>query len=1110
MIDYIEIPYISNGGEVGSDNFKELIKNEINGKIDLDYLREVYKRDQVEFIKLSQELSFRGCTFKLRSPNNLLQNLQFSDVGKYIFTKENICRYERFNFDKYKLGDLVGKYKINDDRFFNFVPVEGFKIFNKYIDINELQEDLILCGFSLKSIEEIESIKFDEVVDSEQKKKITSEKDIDTRKDSQHNEYLDGSNTNDGNKNTEDLQELLIEDYFSENTFNTFREYSKEINIINISEINEETIEGYSRYPTVGIKKVSNVRERLKSIKDNRYTLVNEEKNGVNEINFDNIEDTPIEKIFYDSSQRLFISFCKNEGVYNLGDINGELLDRFSKSRGAGVKRVEVVKKILDKYMNIDKENLKYDFDKPIFIQEQWIEILKDVQVSSIAQVLYLPWELNEEWTLNDIQGKTLEEISLIDSNYKQLIAIVKRINRQKSINEIITESKGTLKEGQFKAINLRYGNGYTLEQVGSELNVTRERARQLIAKGISKINNNSKELDIDIAIKLSFYGKSFCLMEEFYDIVGDENFLIAKAIINSEELFSICKSLDIIYFYDLEELNQNINNVVSLLPDSFKFYNQLYEIIDMLGEFGIADLDIEKIERLLEFYDYRQYGEYFAKFKLNYIDVFQIIFTEYLDEPLYLDQSGYEYLAKLCKCHLNWNLDSGLRAAEARVRDNESIVLVNKKTFLHIDKLEIYQDTIDKIKELLDLELAEKSTVSAQFILEKYFNELIAIGVANKYLLYFITTYYLSHLYKTGKGNTLEISNSLEELKQSREEKVLELIHGNGGKISKDEILAITEWPQMKLEDTLSKSKKLIKVAYYVSTAEYLGLNYDLKKIIYDVILGEINKNGFLVSTKLYNDLVIIPEVYDFFDRNNITNGEQIGAIAKYVVPKLRGNSYFFFMEGTKVRNFNDVILDRFPEVCTKVQIKETLELFGFKGKSLTAFINDMISSGNYIKISSDEYICSSKFNIEDNIIEELIKFIEDRFGDKEYLSLNTLAGFKRKLPSVNYSWDIYLIESILTKNGYRKVERTFFDTRTERLILVRESSQIMKFDELAYYILKNEYEGIMHEVKIFEFLCNIGVIFNDENKYEKKIPFDLYKSDKFSIDEFGRVELL
>lgn len=1103
MINYIEVPYMVVKNESGSDNFKELLKNELDGRIELDYLREIYKKDPLEFIKLSQELSFRGCAFKLSSPNNLLENLHFEESREYIFVKENKFRYKTFNFDKYKLGDLVSKYKINDDRFFNFVPVEGFRIFNNYINIDELKEELILCGFSLKSAVEIEAIKFDEVGVSEKNEIILGES-IDAENDSEHNKCLDKNNLNSCYK---DIEELLIEDYFRENTFNTFREYSKAINITNVSEIDEEIIEGYAKRPSVGIKRVSNVRERLESIKNGNYTvtLVSQD-----EVNFNNIEEAPIEGLFCDSCHRAFILFCRNEDVHCLGNINVELLDRFSKSRGVGVKKVESVREILEKYITIEKENLEYNFDKPIFIEDKWIGILESVKISKIGEILGLPWKLGEKWTLGYIQGKTLEELSLTETtSYKQLIAIVKRINEQKNINEILTESRATLKENEVKCINLRYGNGYTLEQAGNELNLTRERVRQIIAKAISRINNNSKALDIEIAINLTFYGKSFCLIEEFYELAGEDNFLIAKAI-NMGELFNICKDLDIVYFGDLEELNLNIDKVVSSLPSVFKLYDKLDEIIEMLSEFGILDIDIEKIERLLEFNDYKQYGEYFTKFKLNYVDIFEIIFRDYLDEPMYLDENSYEKLKKLFKIHFGLILDNGLRATEARIRNVENIVLVNQKTFLHIDKLFIEQSTIDTVRELIDLELLEKSSVSAQFILNKYFNELSSIGIKNKYLVYSIVSYYLPHLYKVGKGNTLDISNSLEELKQSREEKVLELIHQNNGKISKDEILAITGWPQIKLEDILCKSKKLIRVAHYISTAEYLGLNDDLNKIIHDVILGEINKNGFVVSASLYNDLILIPEVYDFFDKNNITKGEHLGPIVKYIVSQLRGNTYFFSMEGSKFKSFNDVILDRFPEICTKDEIKDILECFGFKGKTLTAFINDMIFSGNYIKISSDEYISSSKFNIKDDAIEELIKFIEEKFRDKEYLSLNTLTGFKRKLPSIEYSWDIYLIESILTKHGYRKVERTFFDTSTERLILVRESSPIMKFDELVYYILKNEYKGIMHEVKICDFLCEIGVIFNNEKISQKKIPFDLYKSDKFSIDEFGRVELL
>lgn len=1092
MKDYIKIKEEVKKNKFISSELKELLQHEVDGKIDLDYLRNIYRNDQAEFIRLYQELVFRGCKFITENPNSLLQNIEISNDDKYILVKENNNYYKKINFNIYKLGDLVAKYKINDDRFFDFVQIEGFKAFNKEIDLKKLTEEFCTNGFFVNNTEQVQFFNSNIA-------KIENNIDMDTNL--EHNEKVEE------NILQKDYSFKTIESCFSDSIFNSFRSFCNEVGIVGIDEITLEIIDRYSQYSYVGAGKVQKVRERVSQINLGGFLA---ETNEEIMVNVNDVKSTPISKLFYDTNHGLFINFCNEEGITTIGQVNYEAINKFACCKGVGKKRVDAVRKILEKYIVIENEDLCYSIDQPLIIEEKWINILKDIEIYKIAKILDLPWNLNNEIVLGNVNGKTIEEILPDNENYKELVAVVKGIGKQKTIKEILNESKLGLRENTVNAIKLRYENGYTLEQAGQKLNVTRERVRQIVEKGKNKLYNASNELNIDIALKFSFYGKKFCWLEDFYDLCGEENLIYAKQLVKNEKILKVCEYLDIIYFGDLQELNISIEEYISLLPKYFRFYDQLDDIIDRLDRLGINDISIEKIEKLLELRGYKQQGDYYSKCRMNLMEIFETIFIEYLNEPLCLDEKGYECLVKICLQNFDHILDSGIRAVDGRIRDVDTIIAIDKKILMHVDKVNIEDETITRIKEIIDDELKEKATVSSQYLLEKYCDELKSIGISNKHILYSIVRYYLSEEYITGKGNTMEISKSIEELKQSREEIIIELIHKNKGKIKKNDIISITNWPIVKLEDTISKSKNIIKIGHYLTIVEYIHLTDEVRDIIQNAVSVEMDCNNFLVTTKLYDDLVIIPEVYDFFEKNKIYKGEHLNSLIKYIVPNIKGSTFFMTRKDSNYKNFNEVIINKFSKGFTDQEMMETLNFYRFNIRTLSSFINELVKKGGYIKVAIDKYVRKTIFNIDNEVIIKLIEFIEERFSDKEYLSLNTVTGFKRKLPNINYEWDIYLIESILTMNGYRKVERTFYDQNTERLILVRENSNIKKFDELVYYILKNEYDGIMHEAKIYHYLSEIGIIYNNIKNADKKIPYDLYISEKFKIDEYGRVELL
>lgn len=1070
-LDCIIIDKTASDNSYISLSLKELFKNIKDGVLEIDYLRSVYRRDINEFLKISQELSLRGCAFNLENPNNMFTNISNYEDYEYIHVKDNKNRYKHLKFDSLKVGNIIQKFNIEDDRFFNGISLIGFAIFNKNLDIIMLKEIFKECGFEL----------------------LTEEK-------YKHSVIINEKNNKSDEEGMSSLTE--IEKCFKENAFKTFREFCKINKITLLSEVNKEVIEKYAIYPSVGKGKVDKVKARILEIGDGHFVC---EVKFVEETTVID-ENTNVSQVFTEDKYKNFVDFCNDNNVFVLKEISEELILGFSRIRGNGAKKIEYIRDRIKKYVDIQYENLIYSEDEPLIVNDYWFSILKNRKLTIIGGLLKIENPILEELSLGDIANKTLKELS-ITNNSNGVVQLLKHLNKQLSIIEILNKCKESLKNIHYECLKYRYEEALTLEQIGKNYNRTRERIRQVIKKGEDIIFDTATEFNLLLSLKLNMIGKSSCSTNELYTLAGKDNYLLAEVIIRRSFLNSN-KELNIIYLEDFSSFEEELEQCISKLPAQFKIYDELDNFLQIFYKYNIDEIELEQILSLLVSRGYREYGEYLSLTKITIVDAYEIIFNDYVDEPLLLDDNGLEHVKMLAQKYLDIVLD--VKIIKNKIYSISSLVAVNKSTIIHLNKSNIDSDMIKLVDEILVKELKEVNKVSSYSIYEKYEEILVKIGISNKYHFYAIVKSLLSDKYITGRGNTMEISKSLEELKVNREEMILDIINRYNGRATRDEILSHTEWPKYKLEDTLSKSNKILKVGDYITSVERLKITEVVKNIIINYIETFLMTDGFIVTPKIYDDLIIEPEVYDFFEANDIKGSEALNGILKYIYPKIKGNTYFLVPSDSKYNSFIEVLRDKFYKGFSKDDIKDTLDAYSFKRMTLNSLINILVTDYDYIKVSVDEYLNKEDFNISEEIIVELKKYIDEEFNGEEYLSLNTLTGYRTMLPSINIKWNINLIESILVRNGYRKINRIFADANTERLIIVKEDSKISRFDELVYYILKNHYQGNMHESKIFMYLVELGIVYNQENRTEKKMPFDIYKSDKFVIDEYGRVELV
>lgn len=1070
MKEYIQIPYwINKLDEIKSDRIQQFLRmfsTFQDNKIDIDYLRKYYMEYPESFIELVDELSLRGFEFFSNKQNNLLPKLKHDKEGHYLLVKENKELYSNVDFIKFGMGNLTTRFKVESDEFFNYIPLTGFKLFNPHFELEELYNEFSKRGFNLIPFNSSDFVCGGSI------EKMTLKK-IEVQQDSIDN-FEENSKKHIDNRN--------------ENSY--YDNLSEEINL-----------EKFALTPAAGLKKITDAKDLISDIKNDKSQATD----------ICNADPKSIEDLFAESKYRLFKKFCDKKGISNILEVTDETFVEFSKRPMVGKKKVEDVKEIINDALKfVTKGDIKKQMeDFVVNIDAHWLDKLKDCHFSMICKTLNENCTLNKDLKISEMQNKTINQLEL-EGDLITFNKVLKIINSIKPPTITLAEIENSTKDQRMcEIVNLRYTEGYTLEKISQNFNLTRERVRQILVKFNNKFKRYLSIKKFRKAIKLEFINKKFCTFKEFYELFKNEDICYANLIIKEERGFYVFKPLELLYFEDNKEC-EKIDEFIDKLPKCFNFYDNIDELIENIQTLDIENPTIDQIEALLSYYNYNSYGEFFSKEKLTIGGIVNLIFENYIEKPMKLDEDGYEFIKKISKEYLNFDITSSIRSVDRCLRDNKEIILTDSKTFLHLSKLKYKEEIMDSIEIWMDEKLSDNSVVYPGDIFLEHESVLVTSGINSKYTLYALVSYYFGDKYTIGKGNTLSIFTNPEFKQFSREDYVVEILEQNNGTISKKELVDLTNWEIYKVDDTICKSNRLLKLGSTITTIDRMEISDAEKEEFAAVVNKLMFQNGFTSSLKLFKEMIFHPVLCKFLNKNKIDDKEKLASITKKFFPFIKGRTHFLYTESSKYTSFEEVMFDTFKDSCTKDEIKELATSFGYKEMMCGIFVKKAINENQYVEISQDELLASNKFNLENEAIDNLVDYIEEQLGENEYISLNNLSGYRKRLPRIDYKWNPYLMRSLLKDKGYRPVCKIYDDPRYERIIMVRESSEIKSFDHLIYHIIKNEYEGNMHEVKIYEFLESKGIFYKQDCITDRKLPYEVRTSKWFKVDELGRVELI
>lgn len=1090
MKDYIEIPDLVKGiNEIHSENLLSLFENStIDGnKISLDFLRETYKTNRKSFIDLVDELSLRGFRFITEKPTNILPS-NVPQLSPYIEVNEGGSRFKSVDLSRLGIAGLIQRLHVNSDLFFHKIPLSCFKFMNANIDLKDLEEEFSKAGFVINHLYDPKEPSNDNTARMEELNPTE----------------LDSP----ANDTEEILSKLSINQLFEENKYKSFRKYCSWKKIILISDINPAVLEEYSRTPHVGNGKVRAIEERLEELKSLGTEILTEEtpdlEDPIIQLNHKYIGDKEIPQLFYDNSFTKFRLFCQEKGIKTVGQIKQKHMVAFSKRPMIGKKKVQDVLEQLEQYAATAKEMVPLTFDAG-----ELFDFIKQWEVSSLLKLFGFQSISNSSLKIVDIQGVDFEKLEA-DFDIRILIEFSNKLRSLKIPKNIADDIPELLKEQEKSVIEGRFIQKWTLEETGQSIGVTRERIRQVEAKALKKIFNYLRINQFSLIVKLVTDSKTLIPQKELLGLIGGDHAYFIEVLKDKNSIFAYIDKLDV-FCTDPEECQDfnKIDEFMSDLPEQLYFneFEQLFE--EILEKVGVKEPSSEMVHQVLESYGFIRYGVLYSRRKLSIADILENLFRKYILHPLRIDETSIELLKKLALKHFDYQLEGSVRSIDARLRDVNNLILVDSNTYQWFESENFDQTIVTLVDSYLKKRFLEVNVINIDEVFKAFEEQLIPYQVTNKLHFYSIIKYFLDDEYSIGKGNTLNIYQNNKD-KVEWKETIVETIRNMGGTCSKDNLREFLRVPMYRIDQAISSSDKLIPWGTnQIKLVEKIGLTNGEKEGLIALINRSI-KDGYTTVGILYKELMFDRSLAGLIGKKGIDTKAKLAAVIKNLKPTLKGHINFLYEEGSHFTSFDDVILDHFKEGATRREIQDFAKEHGYGDVMSANLIGSLLDQELLIEVDFDMLYPAHAFNIPSETIQELISFIEQQMQGKEYLSLNQLKGYKRKLPAIEFRWNPFVMRSILVKHGFRQIHKMYRDYRYDKILLVKEDSKIKTFEELVYYVLKKEYEGNLHEVNVYNFLVEKGILREQEYDYEKILPIEIKESENLiSVNPIGIVSL-
>lgn len=818
-----------------------------------------------------------------------------------------------------------------------------------------------------------------------------------------------------------------------------------------------------------------------------------------------------IEDIYTGSEFSVFNSFCAERNVKYITDIDDEVVteikryrerNKFKGLKGAKINQVSSIYQKALKLIEINNyltQSIEEDKKRTLELDITLLPIYPVIREMSIREVI-TSLNINEIESENEDYSRPISNINVLED--EEVILIKRRLLPISTLDSLAERLKEVVTERDFTAIKYRSNSEETLESIGEKLGVTRERIRQIIRKSEDKMLRELQKVGYPASLYLMKSNSFGLSVEKIKKYLEKENYFLLNLFKRLDQGLIYREELN--YFLTNKE-NDLIGQMISKvgnMPETMLFEDFNLEISNIIQD-RFEYINIDDIQDfLLLTFNFKKYGNYISRGRLTVRDRLEIIFGKYVSEPLKLDDEGVNYLNSISKDVFGSPFNNSTRSIDGRIRDVENIILVDPQTYQWIDKSILENSIWNKIKLYIDKSLSTKEHINVEEIYELFKAEVNSMDVKSKHHLYSIIKYLYEDEYEVGKGNTLNIYKQGVN-KRTIEEVLEELLKNSEKELDRGFLAKTLNWKLNKLDLLISSSPKFIQwdnnIVKHISSIQ---INKELREVMYKFIISHMPL-GYLTTPKLFEEMQFDNNMSKILRNNNIHTHYVLGNVVKTLFPDIKGHIVFLYKEGSEIKTGEDAVLHRYPEKTSRREILDFITDLGYSEAMASQILSGLLQQRVYVEIDTEELIKNDSLKLGEEVTDAVKKFIEDSFGNKEYVVISQLQGYRRELPSISYRWTHHLIHTIGVMVGYRHVQ-TQNDYRYDQLVLVRKDSSIHTFDQLVYSILKANREVSLYKTEVAKYLFGIGLLRNDQ-----RLPFELSSSDLFTINELGWMTL-
>lgn len=593
--------------------------------------------------------------------------------------------------------------------------------------------------------------------------------------------------------------------------------------------------------------------------------------------------------------------------------------------------------------------------------------------------------------------------------------------NLDEKFNKIIKNDWNKILEKRFSLT----GNNSTLADIGRELNLTRERVRQVEKKAIQKISDNMEDEQIIINClykNVNIEENLFITIEEFVKYICNDNVSRNLIISFSSDNSRIRYDEKYRIIYDATETN--IDKIVENARDGLK------------GIISINEIDsYDKIQNHIIKNEYRVYQDkVLVKKSVNVSSIYMNEIEEnFIDGYNIGSEKDYNKLLKIVTEKYGDIELSSMHSIQAMI-DRNDFVQIDRGTY----KARKYCVALPEklLEEILEFIINNSPVIAYGMIFEKFKNKLEKLNINNRFYLKGLIDNKLPEDFNTGRDfiNT----NSSENM--TTYDLMRTIFKSFDGEFTLDDIRE--KMPGLKGYNyenyvNMEENNGLIKIGSktYIYF-DKLGISeetiIELKQFIDNLFIKM--DSTILTAKKIYANLNILNKT--LFDKLHIT--AKLGDFELFSIIQFLYKSDYFYSR--PIISLNEdfttssyLLIKEYVRRFDKfnfVDIKNYIYKMNIGGLySYMAFMEDL--SDEYVQISKDGMIKKDKFDIsEENLFK--IKELIDLILKTNDLKTEEFNGYFM-LPKLDRPWNKYLLVGIV-RSYYRdeyEIENTgkFYD---------------------------------------------------------------------------------